>query len=1386
MFRPLLLLLAVVPMAGAASVPLFDGKSLAGWEIRKGEEAWWRVEDGMIVGGSLTEMVPFNTFLTTRASYRDFELTYKIRMVKGDGFINSGMQIRSQRLPDQSEMIGYQVDAGIGYWGDLYDESRRNTAIAKAPAIQAHDWDWNEYRVRCEGPRVRTWINGVAAIDYTESDATISHEGKLGLQAHGGGKFLVQLKDISITEIATNNGARSPKAQRAGFKLPDDYTVDLVSSEEQGTGKPITVAWDRHGRMWTTTALEYPVDANENEAIARELYRSGGNDRVLVFDEPNAPGPLVPRVFAEGLAIPLGVLPLRDSVLVQHGPEIRRYRDTDGDGKADQHDVVLEGFGIQDSHLFPHQFERANGGWLYLAQGAFNYSKVQRPGGVTFADGSTSVDFNNCKLARFRADGSEFESLTGGPNNIWGLTFARNGETFVQEANDLGYPVAEFEPGTHYPTGFGPRLRDDAPILPASTPNQPMGGTGLSGLALAADANTPFAKNQGAGEVFYVANPITSKIQVVTMTRNAAGHPVYQKGSDFLTSDDPWFRPISIQFGPDGCLYVVDWYNKIISHNEVPRVHPDRDKIHGRIWRIRHQSQSAMPRVDLATLADPQLVDLLGGSNARIARQAWQEIIDRKATGLTSQLVTLLTARTTPLPKRCDALWALEGLQATPASLLAELAASADTELRYEAVRIAGESSLPTAEFVAVIAALGDETHFRVRAAIANAVRAHRKPTPAIVTCAARLGLAPMDGPSRPAYDRNFERYLARWAMAEHAPATHAMLGTTELTAEARLLAARALEPATGAALMVEILPDLQRPLAADELALLGQQLQQPAVLSGFNTVLQNPDHREAVLRTMTQLDPQVAAIPELAVAVGDATRQLLASERNAAREKLAVQLARRFRLKDLAGDVEAWMNAPQRTPAELAEGLATLRETGVVNVAAFRKHLDATDEVVRREAISGFGNMDDVTVVAELSKRWASLSGALRSLAVAGMTSSEAKAEAFARAISDGQFQGFDGAAVEKLIAALGTQNAAVAAVLEATQGLLKPVIVLDGKPSGRMVTQTTLRGPFTLETWIKLDPGIGNQDAIFGRRGGPDFNFYQSRLRVFGGPAAGDLIIAKREIKENTWTHCAITRDAEGRLTLYLDGEPDSAEGRTFTDDFTDLNLGETHSGGSTGASFDEVRIWDIACSAEEIRRDAHTALEGPPAAGLKLRITGSEPEKGLEGTARSSLTMDFPQLVTPADAQALEEKFAKYRLLASQPGDATRGRQLAQTSCMICHQIQGEGTLIGPNLSGAGAMGTEALLRNLLTPNAQLESGYYRHDLKLRDGSVVSGFLVDESASALTLRQIGADERVIPQAEILSHEISRRSLMPEGLIDGFTPQQVSDLFSYLHSLR
>ncbi len=1414
----LLIVLLGVSVLHAEPVSLFDGKTLTGWEFPKDEEKFWKVQDGAITGGSLEEKIPRNLFLVSTKSYENFDLTYKLRLVKGEGFQNSGMQIRSAREKERS-MKGYQVDGGIGYWGDLYDEHRRaKLSGAIDPAALkavAKDWDWNEYRVLCEGTRIQVWINGVQVTDYTEKDNTIPADGMLGLQAHSGGKFLVQIKDVMMKELpptansakwadvketakpapakpapAKNQapaGALSPEEELKKFILPEGYTVELVSSEKQGTEKPVTVAWDRHGKMWTMTATEYPLDANENAEAANAIYAAGGNDRILVFDEPNSKGVQTPRVFAEGLALPLGILPMMDGVLAQYGTQIRRYIDDNKDGKSDRFEVVLEGFGVQDSHLFVHQFERTPGGWIHLAQGAFNSSEVRRPGGLKFDDGVENVTFNNCKLGRFKSDGSLFQAQTGGPNNIWGLVISRTGETYIQEANDNGHPVAEFVSGSHYPTPFGPKMREDAPIQPPSLKDR-MGGTGLSGLALAEDEGSPFAKDFAGKQVFYIPNPITSKIQIVTMTRDEKGHPIYEKGADFMVTDDKNFRPIAAHFGPDGCLYVVDWYNKIISHNEVARAHPDRDKTSGRIWRIRHKDQAVAPRVDLAKLNGKGLLGLIGGANARTAAMAMHEIVDRKETKLVPNLKTILNDAKSTDAKRLGALWALEGLNAVNSGLLVELSKFPQANFRHEAARIAGERSLSESDFLRVMEALKDDTHFRVRAAVINAVRLHRAATPAMVAIAAGYAKEPLQAKDRDGYDREFERYLVRWAMAMHPVSTKKMLDEIKLSDEAMALAVRSFEGEEGAVMLVQILGKMKRALTVQELGLLAKHIKHPLVLEAFKKLLASKDDRQMMLSSLLQLDPSVAANSDLASLIGDACVALLEDLKNPENERLVVDVSRRFRISKLGDEVRAWAFSQSRKPEELSVGLATLREIQVLKAEDCEKLMDHANADVTREAVTGFASLQSEAVIDVFSKRWAKLPGALKSIARDGMTSNKTQAEVFTKALIAGKFGKVDGSSLEKVTAVLGQNHPSVKALLESQEGLLKKVIRLNGGDPDKLLTNVTLKGPFTVETWISLDEGVGAEDGLLGRRGGPDFNFYGGKLRIHGGPELGDMISSSRTIKPDEWIHCAITRDVSGKFTIYFDGEAEATEGKTSTADFIGLNLGETTAKAGPAAMYDEYRIWNIARTAEQIRMDYRTDYSGSKLPeNLVLRLTGKDLAGiKLAGKAAVIMSPDFPSLLTTQQRDQNLEKFRRFEGLAKKAGDAEKGRALMEATCFMCHQVNGKGLAIGPDLSGAGAMGVESLLRNILTPNEQLESGYYRHDVRLANDTVVSGFLAGETADSLKIRRIGADELVIMKKEISAHDISKRSLMPEGLIEGFTDQQVSDLFSYLNQLK
>ena len=183
---------------------LFDGKSLVGWE---GNEKAFRVADGAIVAGSLTEKIPHNDFLCTKEEFGDFELRLEARLVgKGD---NAGVQFRSQRVPNHFEVSGYQCDIGQmqgkPIWGWLYDESRRKKFLVQAddPKLtqSVKQDDWNELVIRCQGPRVQIWVNGTQTVDYTEKDKGIAASGIIGLQIHGGEPAEASYRHIRIKQL---------------------------------------------------------------------------------------------------------------------------------------------------------------------------------------------------------------------------------------------------------------------------------------------------------------------------------------------------------------------------------------------------------------------------------------------------------------------------------------------------------------------------------------------------------------------------------------------------------------------------------------------------------------------------------------------------------------------------------------------------------------------------------------------------------------------------------------------------------------------------------------------------------------------------------------------------------------------------------------------------------------------------------------------------------------------------------------------------------------------------------------------------------------------------------------------------------------------------------
>ncbi|MEI6343493.1 MAG: PVC-type heme-binding CxxCH protein [Verrucomicrobiota bacterium] len=1398
------------PAPASKPKPLFDGKTLEGWE---GDAKLWRVRDGCIVGGSLTETIRQNEFLATTTRHTNFVLRVEFRLLGGAGFINSGVQIRSDRVPNSSEMAGYQCDIGEPtWWGSIYDESRRNRVLAWSDmaAIEKvlRRTNWNEYVIRADGGRITTWINGVQGVDYHEPDAAIAAQGgRLGFQVHGGGAAEASFRNITLEELPARkrpDGASqppnpphasplSPEEQQATFSVPEGFVVELVAAEPDG-GKFVPMTFDHAGRLWTATALDYPIDANESPAEAKALFARGGKDRILVFDTPAAEGRQRARVFAEGLAMPLGVLPLKDGVLAQYGTEIRLYKDTNGDGRADAHVPLLTGFGIEDSHLFPHQFTRIPGPRsILLAQGAFNSSKVRTTDGKV-------TDYNRTKLARFRPDGTGFEIVGWGPCNIWGLVVDRLGEIHIQEANDQGWPMMPFLEGASYPLCGDDVPRPYSPPFP-KTGEREMGGTGLSGLAFSEGADSfpgPWR------DVFFVANPITRKIQAIRLHRGDASSSPGRYGNgwqlehlpDFLLSGDPWFRPIGLAMGPDGCLYINDWYNQVISHNEVPRNHPERDKLRGRIWRVRHTSQPHRPNVpDLANVPERDLPRHLAAGNTWEANAAWQAIIDRNATSLAPALAKIAGDAKAADDLRVRALWALEGLGRVPLKETRQIASqSPSRSLRKEAVRVLADSPLtPAPEVLAASKAAVADPDRLVRQegirslgkyldrAAANPAAKASIATALDALCAllaAATEARPSDWSKNPAYFRDFETYLVRVILERHRPML-AAVKPAMTGPEGVALAALVLGGPEGARTLASVLPSLKRPLATDELLLVASVSNDPAAKKALEVALALPATLQLLHDQRARLGDTTALLPLLA----DAARKLWRNQPTDANADLLLKVASGFRLADLAPEAAAIATAEKAPAARQAAALRALRESGAGSLDVFQRLATSADESVRREAIAALAASKSDAALPTLLKLWPGLPASQRRAVVDRLGSTPASARPLLAAVRSGDIarDEIDGYTLDKLAAVL-PDDSLVRELQQQVGSALRQVLRLDGTDNARVDAPIHLSGPFTVEGWFRPDPGLSNADSLLG---GPSFdiNFYDGRFRVWTGAPHGDVAVASQPAVADAWTHYAVTRDAQGIVRIFLNGRLDATGKATDARDFDELRVGASNAQGGTAGDLAQLRVWSRAMDANELGSVA--AVEVPAnAPGLVYHGHGGDWGKLGKG-AHVERTADFPAIQSLAQAAGLNAKFGKYRDVASKAGVVAQGKAVFGQNCAVCHAVAGQGGKIGPALDGAGAHGNEYLLRNILMPDAAMEAGYRRFRVETQDGEVHEGMLAGSDGASLILRQPGSEDRRFARDTVRRSGFLRSSMMPEGLLEGLPEQQVADLFAYLRTL-
>ena len=498
---------------------------------------------------------------------------------------------------------------------------------------------------------------------------------------------------------------------KALFHLPPGFEIQLVADESE-IQKPFNVAFDAAGRVWVTGSSLYPWPARR-DALGQPIptFDKHWSENGIAFRAASAPpepaehgtdtvrvlsdfDPLTGRArkvttFADGLNIPIGLLPLPrapgakgDTLLVYSIPAIWRLTDTDGDGRADLREKLYDGFGFRDTHGMSSSYWLWLDGWVYGTHGFANPSEVTDRSGRT-------VKLTSGNTYRFRPDGSRFELVTNGQTNPFGLAFDARGELYSADSHSK--PVYLLVPGGYY-EGIS-KEHDGLGFAPAITTDD-HGSSAIAGIThYSAKTFPPEFQNN-----LFNGNPVTRRINRDRLDWRGSS-PFAARQPDFLTSDDPAFRPVQVKLGPDGALWIADFYNPIIGHYEVPLTHPARDHSHGRIWRIvwRGLDGTFTPPTlpNIAALATADLVARLSDSNNVVRSLATAELLARPDAASTAPALraaaTRLVAGTDPTADETASLplfLALERLGRTDDALLRRALTRPASDVAIAALRV--------------------------------------------------------------------------------------------------------------------------------------------------------------------------------------------------------------------------------------------------------------------------------------------------------------------------------------------------------------------------------------------------------------------------------------------------------------------------------------------------------------------------------------------------------------------------------------------------------------------------------------------------------------------------------------------------------------------------
>ncbi len=469
-----------------------------------------------------------------------------------------------------------------------------------------------------------------------------------------------------------------PELERQTFQVADGFEVNLYAADPL-LAKPIQMNFDPQGRLWVASSETYPQIMPGQKA----------NDKIIILEDLDGDGRAEKtRVFADGLLIPTGIEPGDGGAYVGASTELLHLKDTDGDGKADERRVLLSGFGTEDTHHIIHTLRWGYDGCLYFCQSIYIHSHIETPHGVRRLNGGG--------IWRFRPETMQLDVLAKGLINPWGFHFDRWGQLFATDGAG-GEGINYIFPGAVFPTSPGAQR-----VLHGMNPGSPK----FCGLEIVSGRHLP---DDWQGDC---------------ITHDFRGHRVCrfklsEAGSSYTAREMPEliksshvaFRPIDVKMGPDGAIYIADWYNPIIQHGEVDFRDPRRDHTHGRIWRVSRKDRPLVKRPQLVGASVDTLLEALKAPEQWTRQQAKRVLQEQHRDAIVERLGNAPFANADL--DTLEQAWAVESATGLASAQLAVLQKADEPRLRAATVRLDEQAAL-----VAV-----QDKHPRVRLSALHAIR---------------------------------------------------------------------------------------------------------------------------------------------------------------------------------------------------------------------------------------------------------------------------------------------------------------------------------------------------------------------------------------------------------------------------------------------------------------------------------------------------------------------------------------------------------------------------------------------------------------------------------------------------------------------------------------